>query len=101
MEAMMHTESQNTAKLFINGGSQAVRLPAEFRFDGAEVFIRRDPRSGDVVLSPKHRKSWSSFVALRDQLRAELQSEGFDSFMEDREQPSGEPQRDPFEGWRE
>ena len=31
------------AKLFVNGGSQAVRLPAEFRFDGVdEVFIRRD-----------------------------------------------------------
>ena len=31
------------AKLFANGRSQAVRLPREFRFDGAEVFIRRDP----------------------------------------------------------
>jgi antitoxin VapB len=26
-----------TAKLFTNGGSQAVRLPAEFRFEGDEV----------------------------------------------------------------
>ena len=98
---MMQTESQSTAKLFVNGGSQAVRLPAEFRFEGAEVFIRRDPRSGEVVLTPKNRKSWSNFVALRDQLRVELESEGFDSFMRDREQPSGESPRDPFEGWRE
>ena len=31
------------AKLFTTGGSQAVRLPAEFRFEGDEVEIRRDP----------------------------------------------------------
>src|SRR5438105_5393638 len=37
------------AKLFTNGGSQAVRLPAEFRFDGDEVFIRRDAVTGDVI----------------------------------------------------
>lgn len=40
-----------TAKLFLNGRSQAVRLPAEFRFDGSEVFIRRDLSTGDVILS--------------------------------------------------
>ncbi len=39
------------AKLFNNGGSQAVRLPAEFRFDGDFVYVRRDERSGDVILS--------------------------------------------------
>ncbi len=48
-----------TARLFVTGGSQAVRLPAEFRFEGAEVLIHRDPRSGDVVLSPVVRKSWA------------------------------------------
>ena len=41
------------AKLFMHGRSQAVRLPLEFRFDVAEVFIRRDPFTGDVVLSRK------------------------------------------------
>ena len=30
-----------TAKLFINGRSQAVRLPKEFRFEGDEVGIKR------------------------------------------------------------
>jgi antitoxin VapB len=40
-----------TAKLFMNGRSQAVRLPAEFRFEGKEVYIERD---GDrVILRPK------------------------------------------------
>lgn len=44
------------AKLFKNGGSQAVRLPAEFRFEGDEVYITRDERTGDVVLSSRPRK---------------------------------------------
>lgn len=30
------------AKLFTNGASQAVRLPADFRFEGEEVYITRD-----------------------------------------------------------
>jgi antitoxin VapB len=34
-----------TAKIFMTGRSQAVRLPVEFRFDVEEVFIRRDPFS--------------------------------------------------------
>lgn len=38
-----------TAKLFNNGRSQAVRLPAAFRFDTKEVFIRQDPSSVVVV----------------------------------------------------
>ena len=55
------------AKLFTNGGSQAVRLPAEFRFDGDEVYIRRDAVTGDVVLSSKPGWStWQEFLALRD-----------------------------------
>jgi antitoxin VapB len=40
-----------TAKLFKNGRSQAVRLPKEFRFEGKEVAIRRDPATGEVLLS--------------------------------------------------
>ena len=44
---------RKTASLFATDQGQAVRLPDEFRFDGAEVFIRRDPATGDVVLSRK------------------------------------------------
>ncbi|HZQ46194.1 MAG TPA: type II toxin-antitoxin system VapB family antitoxin [Verrucomicrobiae bacterium] len=55
-----------TAKLFRNGRSQAVRLPAEFRFEGTEVFIRRDPKTGDVILS-RRPDSWETFFALADQ----------------------------------
>ena len=49
----------NTAKLFANGQSQAVRLPKELRFEGTEVYIKK---IGDaVVLFPKD-KQWDMFL---------------------------------------
>lgn len=53
------------AKLFKNGGSQAVRLPADCRFPGAtEVYVRRE---GDVViLEPKDSWPASFFASLRE-----------------------------------
>jgi antitoxin VapB len=56
-----------TAKLFRNGRSQAVRLPAEFRFSGSEVYVRRDPSTGDVILS-RRPDSWQDFFDLADTL---------------------------------
>ena len=47
-----------TAKLFINGRSQAVRLPKEFRFDGSEVYIRKEGE--EVILSTK-KPTWNAF----------------------------------------
>lgn len=53
------------AKLFKNGASQAVRLPAEFRFDGDEVFVSRDEATGDVVLSNRPgARTWGAFFNL-------------------------------------
>ena len=52
-----------TAKLFRNGRSQAVRLPAEYRFEGSQVYVRRDPASGDVILS-RRPESWLDFFEL-------------------------------------
>jgi antitoxin VapB len=51
-----------TAKLFVNGRSQAVRLPAAYRFDTDEVFIRKDPATGDVILS-RRPEDWDGFLA--------------------------------------
>lgn len=60
------TESaRRTAKLFLNGRSQAVRLPADFRFEGTEVFISQDPETGNVILSRRPDSSWNSFFDLR------------------------------------
>ncbi len=50
------------AKLFKNGASQAVRLPAEFRFDGNQVYISRDEKTKDVILSTRPgAKVWEDF----------------------------------------
>jgi len=66
-----------TAKLFLNGRSQAVRLPADLRFEGREVFIRRDEVTGDVILS-RHPESWDSFFKIRREANVP------DEFMADR-----------------
>jgi antitoxin VapB len=52
-----------TAKLFRNGRSQAVRLPSDYRFEGSEVFVRRDPATGDVILS-RRPESWEDFFEM-------------------------------------
>jgi len=66
-----------TAKLFRNGRSQAVRLPAEFRFEGSEVFVRRDQASGDVILS-RRPESWRGFFDLAKSVKVP------DDFLADR-----------------
>src|SRR5580692_11512999 len=38
-------------RVFMSGRSQAVRIPAEFRFDTDEVYVRRDHQTGDLILS--------------------------------------------------
>lgn len=89
-----------TAKLFMNGRSQAVRLPAEFRFEGDEVLIRKDERTGDIILSEKdsRQKSWERFLQLRKQAIGEID----DDFLSPKERFSlPETDRDPFEGWKE
>ena len=82
------------AKLFMNGRSQAVRLPAEFRFEGTEVNIRRDPTTGEVILSARPRRtgSWEKFFAALDALKPEDIPE---DFMKDRDQGVQE-RDDPF-----
>jgi antitoxin VapB len=53
------------ARLFKNGASQAVRLPAQFRFQGSEVYATRDENTGDVVLSNQPgAKAWNEFFEL-------------------------------------
>ena len=71
------------AKLFQHGGSQAVRLPKAFRFEGVEVTVRRD---GDAVIlepvkakRPRTDEEWKAFWA-------EIDANGGADFP-DREQP--------------
>lgn len=73
-----------TAKIFQNGRSQAVRLPKEFRFKGKEVYIRRE--GSQVILSEKP-DSWDDFFLSKKKSTAD--------FMKQREQLNLE-ERDIF-----
>ena len=78
---------KNTAKLFQNGRSQAVRLPREFRFEGDAVRIRKVPQG--VLLEPLIEDTAKWFEAL-DRFNSE-------PFMPDgRQQPATAPKRESF-----
>ena len=66
-----------TAKIFLNGRSQAVRLPKDFRFSDKDVYIQKIGRM--VILLPKD-DPWSSLVDSLDHFT--------DDFMETRDQPT-------------
>ncbi|MCU0963453.1 MAG: antitoxin [Methylibium sp.] len=55
-----------TTRVFNNGNSQAVRIPAEFRLDTDRVSISRN-ESGDLVIHPLRAERGA---ALLDALRA-------------------------------
>jgi antitoxin VapB len=69
-----------TAKIFWNGGSQAVRLPKQFRVQSSEVEIWRD--GDELHLRPimdDISQTWNRFFADIDRI-------GWDVTIEDREQ---------------
>ncbi|AFM12107.1 type II toxin-antitoxin system antitoxin VapB [Turneriella parva] len=68
----------NTAKLFKNGESQAVRLPKEYRFKGSEVYITK--HSNVVMLIPKSKNTW-------DIMKEAVGEFSEDIFAEGRQQP--------------
>ena len=74
------SDAPKTAKLFKNGRSQAVRLPKEFRFDGNEVAIRRNPDTGEVVIAPiatEPTLSFDEWFALYDAIPDDASEEEF------------------------
>ena len=78
------------AKLFTNGRSQAVRLPAMYRLDAKEVFIRKDPNTDDIILSPKP-TTWDSFFNA-------LQANAIPpDFLNAEERHQEQPEREPFD----
>jgi len=73
-----------TAKLFMNGQSQAVRLPKEFRFEDDHVFIKK---SGNVIVLIPAKNSWDTLIQSLDKFS--------DDFMAERKQPK-EQKREHF-----
>jgi antitoxin VapB len=61
------------AKLFTHGGSQAVRLPKEFRFEGSQVHVRRV--GSEVVLSAQPPKGMQSLIEALDAFEPGVQIE--------------------------
>ena len=82
------------AKLFFNGSSQAVRLPLAYRFDTKEVFIRKDPETGDIILSRKPATWDDFFIALKG-------ADAPGDFLSKKERHQMNQDRDPFEGYSE
>jgi antitoxin VapB len=72
----------NTAKLFINGRSQAVRLPKDCRFEGVEVYIKK---YGNMVLLLPVDDPWASLIDSLDQFG--------EDFMDERQQPLQQARR--------
>ena len=87
---------QQTAKLFNNGRSQAVRLPAAFRFEEAQVYIRQDADTQDVILS-RRPQDWAGFFAAAQIAQAAGQIPH--DFLDAAERGMGlaAQERDPFE----
>jgi antitoxin VapB len=82
------------AKVFTNGRSQAVRLPAAFRFETKEVFIRQDKETGDLILS-RRPTTWDGFFeALKG---SHIPAD----FLGVKDRKQSKQDRDPFEGHSE
>ena len=62
-----------TAKLFKNGQSQAVRLPKEYRFTGNEVYAKKIGHA--IMLFPKD-KAWETFLEGLDGFSGDFMADG-------------------------
>ncbi len=76
--------SAQIAKIFMNGRSQAVRLPKEYRFDTDEVYISK--RGQNIIISEK-KPTWDEFF--------DSKSAFDDNFLDDR--LDTEPQERDFD----
>jgi antitoxin VapB len=83
------TALRHIAKLFTGDDGQLVQLPAEIRMTSTEVLVRRDPNTGDVILSEKPR-TWDGFFAALEGL--EVPEDFLD--LEERKRMPHDP--DPF-----
>jgi len=78
-----------TARLFKHGGSQAVRLPKKFRFDGHEVLVEK--RGEEVVLRPKQAPNVKSLASVARYMRERFPAS---ADFPDRRQPRVHQKRD-------
>ena len=73
---------RSTAKVFITGRSQAVRIPKEFRFDCDEVYIEQ--KGKEIILTPKP-KTWATYFSEGKRLSDDFPDHIYDFPPEERE----------------
>jgi antitoxin VapB len=73
----------DTAKVFRNGRSQAIRLPKEYRFKDKDVYIKK---IGDIVVLIPKKSSWDILIKSLDEFS--------DDFMNNRDQPANHDHRE-------
>jgi antitoxin VapB len=62
---------KKTAKLFMSGRSQAIRLPKEFRMDGSEVQIQKSGNT--LIITPLSvEEEWEELFAQLDQMKVDI-----------------------------
>ena len=71
-----------TAKIFMNGRSQAIRLPREFRFKSREVLIEQE---GDALIIRPKPDSWDDFFASPERVPADFMTDRQDTPPQERE----------------
>ena len=76
----------DTAKIFQNGKSQAIRLPKEYRFQGSTVYVKR---IGNAVVLIPEQDSWQTLIESLDKFS--------DDFMNERRQPPTQDRAELFE----
>ena len=82
-----------TAKVFITGNSQAIRLPKAFRVDAREMWISKDEGTGEITLKPKPEPD--ALAAFLTELQSMPTTEEFVPPRDDAPRPS------PFEDWEQ
>jgi antitoxin VapB len=76
----------DSAKIFKNGKSQAIRLPKEYRFQGSKVYIKQ---IGNVVVLIPEQDSWQALIESLPQFS--------DDFMLERQQPPIQERESAFQ----
>ena len=74
--------SIQTAKVFMNGRSQALRLPKEFRFDTDEVYISK--QGDNLIIFPK-KPTWDDFFATTSAFDDDFLADRQDDLPQERE----------------
>ena len=76
----------DTAKIFKNGKSQAIRLPKEYRFQGSKVYVKK---VGNAVVLIPEQDSWQTLI--------ESLAQFSDDVMAERRQPPTQEREGIFE----